>query len=259
MKKVLVSIVTLLIIFTGIVQAEVKLPNATQEFYINDFADILSNNLEKKIVDKNKSYEKTKVEPQIVVVTVESLEGMDIETYSVELFEKWKIGSKDYDNGVLILASKESGEIRIEVGYGLEGAINDAKAGRIIDSSLKDFTDGNYDLAIREIFFNVVSEIEEEYGAEELKEVKDSDSEEDSSGELVLIIAWFMGLPLGVKIAILAVFIVLIVLDFILFEGNITLLILRILASMGRSSGGGRKGGGRKGGGGRSGGGGSSR
>lgn len=246
MKKVSVLIVALLIIFTGIVQAEVDLPKHMEEFYVNDFANILSNEVKENIIEKNLWYENTEVQPQIVVATVQNLSGLDIETFAVELFEKWKIGNEYYDNGVLILISLEEQKIRIEVGYGLEGAIVDAEAGRIIDSGLKDFVEGNYDLAVRTIFFGIVDELDEEYGESGFEEGKT----QKSSSKLVEL---FMELPLTAKIVIILIITILIVLDFVLFEGNITLLILRIIAS------GGSSGKGSKGGGGRSGGGGSSR
>jgi len=252
MKKVLVLIITLLMVFTNTVLAEVNLPNSTSEFYVNDFANILDYSVEERIINKNKSYEKTEVEPQIVVATIESLEGIDIETYSVELLEKWKIGNKEYNNGVLLLIAEQEKEIRIEVGYGLEGAITDAEAGRIIDSGMKDFTEGNYDLAIRTIFLGITDEVEEEYGVEGLKEVKDSSSSEGKSETLIKIVRWFNELPLFAKIVIIIALIAFFIIDFTLFGGNITMLILRIILAGGKGSGGSKGGGGRSGGGGSS-------
>jgi uncharacterized protein len=64
------------------------------------------------------------------------LEGGDVVDFSGKLFAKWGIGEKGKNNGVLLLASIDDRKLRIEVGYGLEGAINDAKAGRILDEQL---------------------------------------------------------------------------------------------------------------------------
>ena len=69
--------------------------------------------------------EKTKAE--IVVVTVATLDGTDIESYANELFRKWGIGNKQADNGVLLLIAKDDRKFRIEVGYGLEGEITDGR------------------------------------------------------------------------------------------------------------------------------------
>jgi uncharacterized protein len=68
----------------------------------------------------------------VVVVTVSSLEGDTIENVAAALFSKWGIGQKKKDNGVLLLISKGDQELRIEVGYGLEPVLTDAKSSRII-------------------------------------------------------------------------------------------------------------------------------
>ena len=96
--------------------AEVNLPNPTREFYVGDFADILSSETEAWIIQTNLNYERTAERPQVVVVTVPDLQGMTIESYAVALFEKWGIGNKEYDNGVLLLLSVGDRQIRIEVG-----------------------------------------------------------------------------------------------------------------------------------------------
>lgn len=83
---------------------------------------------------------------EISVVTVKSLEEMDIESYAVGLFEKWKIGKKGKDNGLLLLISKEDRKIRIEVGYGLEPYITDGRAGEIIRTRMTgEFKNENYE------------------------------------------------------------------------------------------------------------------
>jgi uncharacterized protein len=66
------------------------------------------------------------------VLTVSSLEGESIEEYALEVFNRWKLGRKGKDNGVLVLIAPAQRRMRIEVGYGLEGSLTDLKAGRII-------------------------------------------------------------------------------------------------------------------------------
>jgi len=86
---------------------------------------------------------------QIVVITVPTLGGESVEDYSVRVFEEWKLGSRDKDNGVLILVVPQDRRIRIEVGYGLEGTLTDATASRIIrDLMTPRFREGNYDVGI---------------------------------------------------------------------------------------------------------------
>ena len=74
---------------------------------------------------------------QIVILTVPSLEGSDIETFSIEVAETWKIGRQREDDGILIVVAVEDRRMRIEVGHGLEGAIPDIIANRIIDKRMQ--------------------------------------------------------------------------------------------------------------------------
>jgi uncharacterized protein len=70
--------------------------------------------------------------PQLAVLVVPSLEGSDIESYSIKVVDSWKLGQKGRDDGVLLLVSMGDRKIRIEVGRGLEGVLTDAKSSRII-------------------------------------------------------------------------------------------------------------------------------
>ena len=85
---------------------------------------------------------------QLVVATVKSLEGSDIETYANELFRNWKLGEAKKNNGVLLLVAPNDHKVRIEVGYGLEGTLTDALSSVIISSAIvprfkaNDFTGG---------------------------------------------------------------------------------------------------------------------
>ncbi len=73
---------------------------------------------------------------QIVIAIFNSLEGWDIEDFSIRLAEKWKIGQKGKDNGIIILVALSERKIRIEVGYGLEGSVPDITARDIIDRKI---------------------------------------------------------------------------------------------------------------------------
>ncbi|HRM20155.1 MAG TPA: TPM domain-containing protein, partial [Trichococcus flocculiformis] len=92
-----------------------ELPDPTSEFYVYDPSGTLSEETKTFIMSVNEQYELTEEKPQVVVAVVDSLEGETIEEYSVDLFEKWKIGQADADNGVLILLALEEREIRFEI------------------------------------------------------------------------------------------------------------------------------------------------
>lgn len=87
--------------------------------------------------------------PQIGVLTVPSLDEQTIEERAIQVFDQWKLGKKGKDNGVLILIAKRERKIRIEVGYGLEGDIPDARAKRIVeDLMLPWFRKGDFNSGV---------------------------------------------------------------------------------------------------------------
>ena len=82
---------------------------------------------------------------QIAVLVVESTRPETVEQYAVRVFERWKLGRKGVDDGVLLLVAKNDRQLHIEVGYGLEGAIPDAIAKRIIEQDIVPlFKQGNF-------------------------------------------------------------------------------------------------------------------
>ncbi|MDO5305889.1 MAG: TPM domain-containing protein [bacterium] len=132
MKKIISFIVAFLLCTVSF--AELKIPKPTDEFFVNDFANVISESDEKAILSRAKAlYEKSGNSTQVVVVTVKALDGYSIEEYANELFNEWEIGSKDKNDGVLILLSVDDRKSRIEIGYGLEGVLTDGKTGRIQD------------------------------------------------------------------------------------------------------------------------------
>ena len=82
---------------------------------------------------------------QLVVATVNTLEGQEIEPYANELFRFWKLGEKNKNNGVLLLVAPKERRVRIEVGYGLEGTLTDALSAVIIANAITPrFKTGDY-------------------------------------------------------------------------------------------------------------------
>lgn len=75
--------------------------------------------------------------PQIAVLTVSSLDGLEIEQASIKVVDEWKLGDQKRDDGVLLMIAPHERRIRIEVGYGLEGQLPDALAKRIINEIVK--------------------------------------------------------------------------------------------------------------------------
>ncbi len=111
---------------------------------VMDFAGIVEDSSEAELNQYiSKVYQNTGV--QIAVLTMKSLGGLSIEEVSIQVAEKWGLGQKGKDNGVLLLIAYEDHELRIEVGYGLEGLLTDAKSSRIIRNYITpQFKAGNY-------------------------------------------------------------------------------------------------------------------
>lgn len=127
--------------FTSPVRAQ-ALPKA--DGYVNDFAAILDAQTRGMLEQRLKDVE-AKTSSEIAVATVKSLDGMSIEEYADRLFKEWGIGQAKTDNGVLILVAPNDREMRIEVGYGLEGVLPDGLAGEIRDEQfLPRFRDNDY-------------------------------------------------------------------------------------------------------------------
>ncbi|KXG74276.1 TPM domain-containing protein [Thermotalea metallivorans] len=261
-KLLLWSILCIIFLVNGsVVFGDVVFPSPTRAFYVGDFAGILSDEVENFVIHTNRNYEKTEEKPQVVVVTVPSLQGLDVESYAVRLFEQWKIGNQKYDNGVLLLLALEDRKVRIEVGYGLEGAIPDGLAGEILDTVKGDLSDGNYSEGLKYAFYLISQAVNREYNFEDrgiFGEGYDPNMEKplqsyDDEGGVTL--------PPIFKIAGILLILLLLWMDYYFLGGFFTGLLLRGFFHGGRGGrgGGGGFGGGSSGGGGRSGGGGSSR
>ena len=110
-------------------QAQVKYPQYSG--YVNDYAGILTTQEEAKLNGLLGELDR-KTTAQVAVLTIETTSGISIEEYAVELFQKWGIGQKGKDNGLLLLVSVKDRKVRIEVGYGLEGAVTDAISSQVI-------------------------------------------------------------------------------------------------------------------------------
>ncbi len=100
--------------------------------WVTDRGDMLSSAEESRLSEKLAGYADT-TSTQIVVVTLESLNGVEAADYAIELGRQWGVGQKGQDNGVVILASRTDRKVFIATGYGLEGAIPDALANRIVE------------------------------------------------------------------------------------------------------------------------------
>ena len=115
--------------------------------YVNDFAHVLDQSTIAQLDDLCQQIDQ-KAHAQIAVVTINSLDGSDIDSFAVDLFKKWGIGSKSTDHGVLILLAVQDRKYRIEVGYGLEPILPDGKVGGFGREAVPLLRQSNYSGAV---------------------------------------------------------------------------------------------------------------
>jgi uncharacterized protein len=129
MKLARFFVLALLFCWTSLASADVAVPALTAR--VTDQTGTLSANDIADLEQKLKDFEGRKGS-QIAVLIVPTTQPEDIAQYSIRVVEQWKLGRKGVDDGALLIVAKDDRRLRIEVGYGLEGALNDATANRII-------------------------------------------------------------------------------------------------------------------------------
>ena len=128
-----------------------------------DQADILSSSTENALTALLKAHEE-ETSNQVAVLTIPSLEGTSIESYSLEVAQTWGLGTAQNDNGVLLLVAVEDRAMRIEVGLGLESFLTDVLAGRIIRNDITPyFRSGDFDGGVLAGVRSIVGVIEGSY------------------------------------------------------------------------------------------------
>lgn len=227
-----------------------KVQKPSGPIYVQDFANVLTNEEKNELIRLGSQLEQ-QTSIQVALVTVDDLQGQDLDSFANAAFRQYGIGQKGKDNGVLLLYDKSFSEdksvhYRIEVGYGLEGVITDVKSGEILDTYAVPYREkGVPEKGLVPTYKALVTLLSDE----ELALPNDGaslESTEDNNG-----IPW-------VKIIGVIVIIGLIIIDMTFLGGTFTYLLINVLSAIMRSGGNGGGGGGR-GGGGSSGGGGASR
>ena len=129
---------------------------------ITDLANVIDAGTEAEL-DRRLDELEQKTSHEVAVVTVTALDGAPVEDYAVRLIREWGIGQGKNDNGVLVLVAPAEREMRIEVGYGLEGVLPDGLAGAIIrDDFIPRFRDNDYNGGIRNGVLRVADIVEKQ-------------------------------------------------------------------------------------------------
>lgn len=254
--SMLFVLVTTFLFSGGALAADTQIPAPVGDIYIQDFANVLTEEEKLELRSIGRSIE-DQTTAQISVLVVDTIGEQTIEEFALEAFREYGIGSEEKDNGVLLVIGMNASPgmdkrpLRIEVGYGLEGRLPDGKVGRILDDiTIPYLQNGETNRAIIETYKVLANEVLAEYGIEEGQwQVQQLAPVEPATGDEGL------GIPPWLLIIIV---VIVLFLDFKFFGGFLTHILLAIL-SRGGGRGGGGGGGPRGGGGGSSGGGGASR
>lgn len=163
MRKSIKSFIAVLIFILGVLQASSvfakdNIPSATSDFYVNDFANVFSEDEKTRLMDNAVKLSDEHNGIQVVVTTVESLNGDTIENYALNMYNLYGIGKDDM--GLLILLSTGDRQIRVEVGKAMEAYITDAKAGRFIDKyAIQSLKENKFDEGLINLQEAVINQI----------------------------------------------------------------------------------------------------
>lgn len=127
--------------------------------YVNDFANVLTEKQESALREKIRTHTAL-TSNEIAIVTIPTTADESIETYAVKLFEEWGIGKKEKDNGILFLTAIQDRKLRIEVGYGLESVVTDAKSAQMIAQAVPLLKVADYPGAIDQITTAIITTAE---------------------------------------------------------------------------------------------------
>jgi len=131
--------------------------------WVHDEANVLSSQA-KTTLESILDAERDSTSNQIAILIIPALNGASLEDFSLRVAEKWQIGKKDRDNGVLLFISIDDRKMRIETGYGLEGALTDALSSRIIRNEIAPhFRTGDYDGGVQAGITAIIQAIKGEY------------------------------------------------------------------------------------------------
>lgn len=182
--------------------ANVNVPNHTSEFYVNDFANIFSDD-EKEIMMQRALYLEQNYDGiQVVVTTVSSLEESSPEEYAYEMYNQYGIGKDSM--GILILLSTQDRQVRIETGYNMQSYITDSMSGRILDEyGMEHFKNNNFAVGLFNVQDAVINKITEKVPTNWNEKINAPKSSFDFGG-FILNILLIVVFPVGV-VALIAI------------------------------------------------------
>lgn len=185
-RKILLPFLVLTLFLIPAFCAAQDLP-AEPRGHVNDFADMLSSAEQQQLETKLRNYRDTTT-TVIAIATLEDLNGISIEETATTLFNEWNMWQGNKDNGILIVVARQERKMRIEVGYGLEGAVPDIMAGRIIREIITpNFKQGDFYRGLDRATSAIIMLASGEY-TDQLAETNTSRQENDVASFIIFVL-----------------------------------------------------------------------
>ena len=163
-KRVSIVAFVLFLFLVPFADASTPEPPAVPHDYVVDLAGVMDNNVKTELNTLLHELEQ-KTTAQVLILTVQSLDGQGVEEFALNTLTKWKLGQKGKDNGVLIVVAVQDHKYRLEIGYGLEGVLPDSLVGTIGRTYMVPyFRKGDYSTGIYAATLAVINTIAEHEG-----------------------------------------------------------------------------------------------
>lgn len=164
MKKRLTALALVLLLVIALITPAYAIVEQTDDFYVADYAGVLSKETKNKIINKNAELEGNCDGAQIVVVAVEYLDGLYSDEYALKVMNDWGVGSSTENNGMVLVFATRENKGWLATGDGIDDVFTDLMANEYLDYYFWDeYDNGNYDEAVDELFSELVDWYEEYY------------------------------------------------------------------------------------------------
>ncbi len=181
-----ILLITLIVGLRSVVVFALDIPPRPNESSVVDQTNTLTagQKTDLSVIIEN---ERTTSGNQIAILMISSLQGDSLEDYSIRVARNWGVGDRDKNNGVLLVIAKDDRKMRIEVGYGLEGALTDVRSGQIIRNDIAPkFKENNYYEGVKSGLQSIIASIHNEYQASDV-----SNKSQSSISELLTALIFF--------------------------------------------------------------------
>ena len=196
---VMLIIIMSISILSNTAFAAISIPTATSNFYVNDFANVFSEAEKEILMDNAVALSEQYDGTQVVVTTIESLDGNTIEDYALEMYNQYGIGKDDM--GLLVLLSTGDREIRVQVGKAMEVYINDSKAGRFLDQyAIPYLAENQFAEGLINLQEALISEISDQLNTEATTSLPTTTPETSSNFNIFLVFEILFGICLVVVV-----------------------------------------------------------